>query len=120
MIVRKKDMDILEQFKQELFAALEKAPWTQPRGQGEMVRIGRDLLTARVPDLRVFMDTEMKGLVTVHPYRVVYVSCASDKDNLAFLDITPRKVKTQNSIDIISYYYDCDSHMVVPFTIYSE
>ena len=113
-------MDIIEQFKQELFTALGKAPWTQPRGQGEMVRIGRDLFTPQVPDLRVFMDTEMKGLVTVHPYRVVYVPCASDKDNLAFLDITPLRVKTQNSIDIISYYYDCDTQTVISFTFYSE
>ncbi len=113
-------MDILEQFKKELFVALGKVSWTQPRGQGEMVRIGRDLLTQQVPDLRVFMDTEMKGLVTVNPYRVIFVSCISDKDNLVFLDITPRMVKTLNSIDIISYYYDCDSQMVVPFTIYSE
>lgn len=113
-------MDILEQFKQELFAALGKAPWTQPRGQGEMVRIGRNLLTPQVPDLRVFMDTEMKGLVTVHPYRVVYVPCASDKDNLVFLDITPYKEVTQNSIDFISYYYDCDTKSAVPFVLYSE
>lgn len=113
-------MDVIEQFKQELFAALGKIPWSQPRGKGEMVKIGRDLLTPEVPDLRVFMDTEMKGLVTVHPYRVVYEPCASDKDNLAFLDITPYKEVTQNSIDLISYYYDCDSQTVVPFTIYSE
>lgn len=113
-------MDIIQQFKQELFTALAKLPWTQPRGKGEMVIIGRNILSSQVPDLRVFMDTQMMGLVTVHPYRVVYVSCASDKDNLAFLDITPYKVKMQNSIDTISYYYDCDSQSVVPFTLQSE
>ena len=85
-----------------------------------MVRIGRNLLMQQVSDLRVFMDSEMKGLVTVHPYRVVYVSCASDKDNLVFLDITPRKDVTQNSVDFISYYFDCDTKSVVPFVFYSE
>lgn len=113
-------MDIIQQFKQELFTALAKLPWTQPKGQGEMVIIGRNILSTQVLYLRVFMDTQMRGLVTVHPYRVVYVSSASDKDNLAFLDITPRKVKMQNSIDTISYYYDCDSQSVIPFTLQSE
>lgn len=113
-------MDIIDQFKQDLFTALGNAPWTQPRGQGEMIRIDRNLLTVQVPDLRVFMDTEMKGLVTVHPYRVVYVPCASDKDNLVFLDITPYKEVTQNSLDIMSYYYDCDSKSAIPFVLYSE
>ena len=113
-------MDLIEQFKQYLFTALANLPWTQPRGQGELVIIGRNILSSEVPDLRVFMDTQMMGLVTVHPYRVVYVSCASDKDNLAFLDVTPCKVKTQNSIDTISYYYDCDSQSVIPFTLQSE
>lgn len=113
-------MDIIQQFKQELFAALAKIPWTEPRGQGEMVMIGHNVLSSQVPDLRVFMDTQMMGLVTVHPYRVVYVSCASDKDCLAFLDVTPCKVKMQNCIDTISYYYDCDSQSVAPFTLQSE
>ncbi len=113
-------MHIIDQFKQELFTALENVPWTQPRGQGEMIRIDRNLLTVQVPDLRVFMDTQMQGLVTVHPYHAEYVSCASDNNNLVFLDITPYKEVTQNSIDIISYYYDSDTKKAVPYVLFSE
>lgn len=113
-------MNIIQQFKQELFAALANIPWTQPRGQGELVLVGRNVISSQVPDLRVFMDTHMRSLVTVHPYRVIYVSCTSNKDNLAFLDITPRKVRMQNRIDTISYYYDCDSRKVQSFILLSE
>lgn len=102
----------IEEFKVELFQKLLEARKAE---HDRLFVIPKEKFSKDIPDIRVFMDSEMQRLVTVYPYQFSYVMCESDADKLAFLDIIP-DIKDESGVITQTYYlYDCDSHKVVSF-----
>lgn len=102
----------IEAFRTELFQKLLAARIIEHE---RVFYIPKSLFSDEINDIRVFMDSEMQHLVNVYPYRVAYISCESDKDNLAFIDIIPDINEVNGVIMQTFYYYDCESHTVTSF-----
>ena len=101
-----------EKFREELFAKLLAA---RIRKHPRLICIGPELFSEPIEDLTVYMDSEMRQLVTVYPYRVAYVQCESDKDHLMFIDIIPDVKELDGEIIQTFYYYDCEKRQVSSF-----
>ncbi len=102
----------IEEFRLELFQKLLAARTIEHE---RVFYIPKSLFSGVIPDIRVYMDSELQHLVNAYPYRVAYISCESDKDNLAFIDIIP-EIKEINGVIMQTYYlYDCDNHKVTSF-----
>lgn len=102
---------MIEKFKEMLFNALHEA--SKIKQAAPLYRIGREVLTGFDGiDLRVFMDSEMKSLTIVEPYKAMYIGLESDENTLTFLDISPIVKEYANAINIIQNFYDEDARMV--------
>ncbi len=107
----------IEKFREELFAKLLAA---RTKRHPRMISIGCELFSQPIEDMTEYMDSEMRHLVTVYPYRMSYVSCESDKDHLMFIDIIPEVRDVNGIIEQRFYYYDCENHQVTSFVQYIE
>ena len=107
----------IEKFREELFAKLLAA---RTRKHPRLISIGRELFSEPIEDMTVYMDTELRQLVTVYPYRVSYVSCESDKDHLVFIDIIPEVRDVNGIIEQRFYLYDCEHHQITSFVQFIE